>query len=128
MAQKEMEFYDKRITLIRTNNTSRIMVLCRIYVLLRDSKENNWRVTKLEAENLEDLYVQVQGLALGAGDEGITSLPEALATLKVCKKYLTLVHGNTQCPWSALSNALARKGVRDALKYMASEGAKLEDS
>ena len=124
MAKKEIEFYLKKFNMIRGNSQSRIMALCRIYVVLRDGFEGSWRSNKLEAEKIVFLYEQLRTFREGSSlEEGPSPSdrppPSGPALAGVCRKCGTCLHGNNPCPWTSLSNTRAKKAGRDALAALA---------
>ena len=104
LAKQEVDFYVKKFTLIRSNSDTRLQALCRIYILLRDNHEADWRSSKLEYEKLAALHQKIQTFDV-----------ESL----LCKKCNTTLHGLNGCPWSHLSNTGAKKAGRKALTAMA---------
>ena len=117
VAEKELQYYDRKIALIRTNAPSRIHAMCRIYVLFRDSHDVGWRLAKLEAEKVKDLYQKILELTQnGSGTGGESSM------IRICQKCGTCLHGNQPCPWSELSNTKAKRAAKNALKAMANQG------
>jgi hypothetical protein len=109
-AQKEIDHYHKAFTLIRTNAPSRLVCMCRIYILLRDSHDTSWRTHKLEAEKLTELFQQVQAMDTNGGGTGTAS------GSKACSKCSTILHGSGPCPWSDLTNTKAKKAARDMMR------------
>jgi hypothetical protein len=109
MAKFEMDYYVKKMVLIRGNANSRLMALCRIYVLLRDGANVSWRAPKLEAEKLTDLYHKVETLSsLGGG-----------ANLLICARCGTCLHGSHPCPFSDMNATTAKKSGRAAIRKLA---------
>ena len=104
LAKQELDFYNKKFTLIRSNSDSRLQAMCRIYVLLRDNAEADWRSSKLEYEKLAALHQKVCSLSLDSF---------------ICKKCGTALHGPNACPWMHLSNNNAKKTGRKVLQGLA---------
>ena len=109
MAKFEMDYYVRNMTLIRQNSNSRLLAMCRLYVLLRDGNDSSWRAPKLEAEKLRDLYHKVETMTLQGGGSNLT----------ICTRCGTGLHGTHPCPYSELTAARAKKAGRDALRRLA---------
>jgi hypothetical protein len=116
-ALREIEFYTKEWALIRSQCTSRLMALCRIYVSLRDGADAKWLSPELEAEKVTALVQAVAKLKAngprnpsGGGSGGGGGF---------CKKCGTILHGRLHCPWQHLSVSAAKRKGKEALKKLA---------
>jgi len=118
IAKKEIDYYVKRMVLIRNNSQSRLVALCRIYILLRDSAEASWRSNKLEAEKMVDLYQMMESFS-GGGAPRMKDELKVGTNSSVCSRCSTSLHGAAPCPWSHLGVTKAKKAGRDALKNLA---------
>jgi hypothetical protein len=113
VAKKEIDYYLKKINLLRANTPTRLATMCKIYVLFRDAQKDAWRVPKLESEKLTELY-QLVGRLTSGGDSSSTGA--GVGMLQICSKCSTVLHGDAPCPWSAMNNTRARKAAREFMR------------
>jgi len=112
MAKDEIDYYLKKVQLIRNHAPSRLHCMCQIYIFLRDHCEKSWRSAKLEQKKLLDLYQRVEHLSVQQ------YTPGGASAMRVCRKCGTCLHGSGPCPWSKLSSTKAKKCGREALKKL----------
>jgi len=118
MAQTELEHYVNEFALVRRTAPTRINCLCRIYVLMRDAAETQWRLPKLESKKLFQLFKSMEALQVkppattnGAGKgehPGIVKCPH-------CLTYLHLGH---VCIWRKCTTKKAREEGKKAQEEM----------
>ena len=123
MAKLEIDFHVRKWMFIRVNSSSRIIVMCRIYVYLRDGSAREWLSPKLEAEKVIQLHTQVR--LLEQGGRGGGAVPSGGSALGFCTRCGTILHGATECPWSGMNTTKAHKAGRAVLRKLASGGAAL---
>ena len=131
VAKKELKHFDKKLALLRANSPTRLVAMLKIYTYFRDHHKSDWRVPKLEAEKIVDLYKKVEILTGAEEPTTERTTPSSLGNLegiKLCKKCQTILHGGGSCPWGSLSTTKAKKAARDFkfMKKMAKEATEEE--
>ena len=117
--KETMDFFLRKISMIRDAATCRIQCMCRIYIFLRDGALANWRFGEFEAVKLRAMQKKCAKLQATPVDPSSSQVPKAPG---VCKKCGTGLHGSNSCPFSEMTGKEAKKAAKKLILGLATGG------
>jgi hypothetical protein len=117
MVQQEIDYYVQKWVLVRNNSQSRLMAMCRIYVILRDGAAHDWITPKLEAKKLLKLYQDLTTTITQMGS-GVGAIRPQGPHITGCTHCGTILHGGGVCAWASASTGKAKEKGRVALRAL----------
>ena len=117
LCKEQLSHHSEKIGLIRNKYRSRLQMVCKIYIYLREGQSKNWMSLKLHTAQLNSLTKLIT-TNNGGGTSGGTNT----TGYGPCSHCKTTLHGGgkNSCPWKDESSAEAKKKAKKVLLQMGS--------
>jgi viroplasmin and RNaseH domain-containing protein len=113
----ELDHHVDELELIRSTADSRLQAICTLYAYLRDGHQSGWYSSSLQSKRNMELFGKVTSPGSSVSTNSLYS-NDGDAGPSCCIKCGTCLHlgGSSNCPWSNLVDAQAKKMGAKALR------------
>ena len=118
----QIKHHGTKLGLIRNKYRSRLQMVCKIYIYLREGQSKNWMSLNLHTAQLN--YLSNLVASGNVATSGTSNPSNASPTYGPCSHCKTALHGGgkTNCPWKDTSATEARRRARQALISLETPG------